>query len=168
MRPRRPGTAGLVRAAKERVGSGANTEPALLCLGDKAAALLEGQGKRLLSVEMLAGSQDPHPDLRMSLRNGQVDDQVDRRVSQKGCDADGAGPELSRTRFGSRLVQISYRTSRKFGKAAKGGQVGTRDGTAADDPNAQRLHVRPFSPLLLLGEPDSALCSKKSLDRSGF
>ena len=135
--------AGLMSAAEKGVGRAADPHAAGGCRLDQLARLGDGDAERLLGMDMLAGGDRLQPDLDMRLRDGQVDDDLDGRVGEKIGDAFGGEAELGGARLGDRLIHVGEGAHLQDGKDARCLEIGRADIAAADDADADRIHVPP-------------------------
>ena len=73
---------GLVGAAKKRVGRAADAQALGFGGVDKLPRLGDGDAERLLRMDVLAGGDRLEADLDMRLRDGEVENDLDRRIAR--------------------------------------------------------------------------------------
>ena len=133
--------AGLVGAAEKRIGRAADAHALRLRRSDELAALGDGDAERLLRMDVLARGHRLEPDLDMRLGDGEIDDDLDRRVGQEIVDALRRNAEFGAARLGSRRVHVGDGAYVEDREDRRRLEIGRTDIAATDDADPDAIHV---------------------------
>ncbi|ENN84128.1 hypothetical protein RHSP_78414 [Rhizobium freirei PRF 81] len=150
------GAGRLVAAAEEGIGCRADAQ----ALGGsgirKPLAFGEIDAERLFRVGVFAGFQCLKTDGDMRLRDGQVDDDLDRGIGKQGGDIDRLQAEFGSFCLGELAIEVGHAFDVENGKGFHGGEIGAGNVPAADNADADLVHRLPPDDLSLLSWSSSA------------
>ena len=131
---------GLLAAAEEGVGRGADPQDPGRGRIDEGARFGERDAKRLFRVDVLAGADRLQADFDMRLRAGEIENDLDRRIREHGIDGARGEAKFGRARFRRRGVGVGQGDDVEDGEFSRGGQIGRADVAAADDADPDPFH----------------------------
>ena len=133
----------LLRLPEKGRRRAAEPQPARRRERDQLLCLARAERHRLLAVHVTPRLEGALRHLVMGVVDGQVDDDVDRRIGQQLIEraVDGAAV-LGAERRSLRRIQVRRRCQPDLRMREDVGGVGTRDVAGADDAEAERCHDR--------------------------
>ncbi len=135
--------AGLDACSQHGIRGTTHTQLSTLGLSPDRQPFLVSQGKRLLTIGMLAGPQGAEIDRGMGRRNGQIEDRIDFGIREQVIHGIGLVHAMLGG-LGAGALDIKIRAGGDFGEVAIGGkalEIGIADLSAPDHPDAQNRRI---------------------------